>query len=108
MPLVIVYLKLTRVAYGLASERSWSADWEIPETGDIGKQVFGVGGHCGSQDNSTRVAAVRVKKRAVGAVLRMRNKLWSIQRLLRITSSSEVIPENSHPSFTNPFMAMFM
>ena len=61
MLLGVVHVKLPRVSYGLASERSWSADWEVPETDDIGKQVFGGGGHRGSQDNSVSVAAVRVK-----------------------------------------------
>ena len=37
-----------------------------------------------------------------------RNKFLSVQRRLRITISSEVIPENSQPSLTNPFIAMFM
>ena len=58
MLLGVVHVKLPRVSYGLASERSWSADWEVPETDDIGKQVFGGGGHRGSQANPARVAAV--------------------------------------------------
>jgi hypothetical protein len=37
-----------------------------------------------------------------------RNKILSVQRRLRITISSEVIPENSQPSLTKPFMAMFI